>query len=85
MLYDDVTSTVFVRSGTLFGRVGPLYRSAFCVVVFVILDVLVQLVFVSCFVLMKFVSLFLFEFDFGVVCYFAVFLFMVCVVYYRGV
>ena len=47
------------------------YRSAFCVVVFVILDVLIHLVCGSCFVLMKFVSMFLFKFDFGVVCCFA--------------
>ena len=66
MLFDDVTSTV-LRCGTLFGRVGPFYRPAFCVVVFVIVGVLIHLVYVSCFVLMKFVSMFLFEFDFGVV------------------
>jgi len=55
----------------LFGRVGPFYRSAFCVFVFVIVDVLIHLVCVSCFVLMKFVTMFLFEFDFGVVYCFA--------------
>ena len=71
MLFDGVTLTVFLRCGNLFGRVGPFYRSAFCVVVFVIVDVLIHLVCVSCFVLMKFVSMFLFEFDFGVVCCFS--------------
>jgi len=52
---------------------------ALLVVVFVVLEVLIQLVFVSCFVLMKFVSMFLFEFGLSVVCCFAGFCFMLCV------
>jgi len=83
LLFDDGTSTVFLRCGTLFGRVGPFYRSAFCVVFFVIVDVLIHLVCVSFFVLMKFVSMFLFEFDFGVVCCFPGFVIWFAVFYDR--
>ena len=79
MYIDIAYSSVCVRCGTLFLVELGRFVALLSALLSVILDVLVQLVFLPCFVLMKFVSMFLLNLIF-VVCCLAVFDFMVCVV-----